>query len=379
MWKKLLITGCVIFSLLSGGTLSAQPSCETKEEITSEQLDRTQKALIAMVKELKNDSYFQTELDKADAQSSSSKRMAAYENLTARLLSVLEIQAELEWMKPEAIQEALSIMKKSSGFDAVLADKRFSELKALLAGGFDGIYTGDTQAIDKANKALALKRKLMLMSPDVNVDKMLTVKFDLGERANFVGAGSLGIQPNNWSNLSSASRKNFKAQLIEMSGLHSGELREKVLYKPAVDGSSLTDLVLNWDGKHLMFTALDTTRRWQVHELDINSGEAKQITNVPEPDLEFFDGTYLPDGRMLAVSNIGYQGVPCVNGSDAVGNMVLYDPNNGYLRRLTFDQDANWHPVVLANGKVMYIRWEYTDLTHYFSRIVMHMNPDGTE
>ena len=41
MWKKLLITGCVIFSLLSGGTLSAQPSCETKEEITSEQLDRT--------------------------------------------------------------------------------------------------------------------------------------------------------------------------------------------------------------------------------------------------------------------------------------------------------------------------------------------------
>ena len=85
--------------------------------------------------------------------------MAAYENLTARLLSVLEIQAELEWMKPEAIQEALSIMKKSSGFDAVLADKRFSELKALLAGGFDGIYTGDTQAIDKANKALALKRK----------------------------------------------------------------------------------------------------------------------------------------------------------------------------------------------------------------------------
>ena len=33
----------------------------------------------------------------------------------------------------------------------------------------------------------------------------------------------------------------------------------------------------------------------------------------------------------------------------------------------------------MANGKVMYTRWEYTDLTHYYSRIVMHMNPDGTE
>lgn len=54
--------------------------------------------------------------------------------------------------------------EKSSGFDAVLADKRFGELKSLLAGGFDGIYTGDAQAIDKANKTLTLKRKLMLMS-----------------------------------------------------------------------------------------------------------------------------------------------------------------------------------------------------------------------
>lgn len=33
----------------------------------------------------------------------------------------------------------------------------------------------------------------------------------------------------------------------------------------------------------------------------------------------------------------------------------------------------------MHNGKVMYTRWEYTDLTHYFSRFVMHMNPDGTE
>lgn len=33
----------------------------------------------------------------------------------------------------------------------------------------------------------------------------------------------------------------------------------------------------------------------------------------------------------------------------------------------------------MHNGRVMYTRWEYTDLTHYFSRIIMHMNPDGTE
>jgi hypothetical protein len=105
----------------------------------------------------------------------------------------------------------------------------------------------------------------------------------------------------------------------------------------------------------------------------------KPLVETVEPDLEFYDGTYLPDGRIIANSNIGYQGVPCVSGADPVGNMVLYTPKDKGLRRLTFDQDANWNPVIMHNGRVMYTRWEYTDLTHYFSRIIMHMNPDGTE
>ncbi len=57
---------------------------------------------------------------------------------------------------------------------------------------------------------------------------------------------------------------------------------------------------------------------------------------------------------MIATSNIGYQGVPCVSGSDPVGNMVLYDPKTKNMRRLTFDQDANWNPVIMHNGRVMY-------------------------
>ncbi len=59
--------------------------------------------------------------------------------------------------------------------------------------------------------------------------------------------------------------------------------------------------------------------------------------------------------------------------------MMIYDPQSQNLRQLTFDQDSNWGPAMMHNGRVMYTRWEYTDLTHYYTRIVMHMNPDGTE
>lgn len=68
-----------------------------------------------------------------------------------------------------------------------------------------------------------------------------------------------------------------------------------------------------------------------------------------------------------------------MHGDDVVANLVSFDPETRALRRLTFDQDGNWSPIVIPNGRIMYTRWEYTDLTHYFSRIVMHMNPDGTE
>ena len=49
------------------------------------------------------------------------------------------------------------------------------------------------------------------------------------------------------------------------------------------------------------------------------------------------------------------------------------------VRQISFDQDASWHPAMMENGRVLYTRWEYTDSAHYFSRVLMTMNPDGTD
>lgn len=34
---------------------------------------------------------------------------------------------------------------------------------------------------------------------------------------------------------------------------------------------------------------------------------------------------------------------------------------------------------MLPDGRVMFLRWEYTESAHYFSRVLMHMNPDGSD
>ena len=59
--------------------------------------------------------------------------------------------------------------------------------------------------------------------------------------------------------------------------------------------------------------------------------------------------------------------------------MHVMNDDGSNERRITYDQDHNWDPCMLNNGRVVYARWEYTDLPHYFSRLLMSMNPDGTD
>ena len=61
-----------------------------------------------------------------------------------------------------------------------------------------------------------------------------------------------------------------------------------------------------------------------------------------------------------------------------VASLYLLDPATKALRQLTFDQDSDNDPTVLNDGRVLYQRWEYSDIPHYFSRRRMSMNPDGT-
>lgn len=286
------------------------------------------------------------------------------------------VQSELEWLNMDAIRLAFADMKGMKGFDAATLQPAMDELEQLAKEGFAGIDKGGA-VLAAAERALALKQTILLSNPLLDGDKIVATHFILGDNARQAMAPELGTQANNWSNQESARRRGFDAEIVELSNLR-GKTSLRTVFKPA-DSASIADLKLHWDGNRVMFTSLMPDNRWNLFEAPLDGNGAKPLMEMLEPDLEFYDGTWLPDGRLIAVSNIGYQGVPCVSGDDPVGNMVLYNPADKNMRRLTFDQDANWNPVVMHNGRVMYTRWEYTDLTHYYSRIVMHTNPDGTE
>ena len=365
-WYRILILFLVSSSLLTFTAAAQQKNTDTERAL-----------VLKLAAYLKDSSYIKNTIRQIETEKKVETQITGYQKLHKQVQRMLLLQSELKWLNMEAIRLAYEDMKRIEGFDAVKYLPILTELEQQVKQGFGNIYSGDEAVLVNEEKAVANQRAILLANPLLNGDKILTVRYQLGNRDRRAMAPELGTQSNNWSNQESARRKGFNADIVELSNLRD-EVQIRTIYKPD-NTSSIADLKLHWDGDRAMFTQTMSDNRWNVFEVKLNNGDCKKLIDNPEPDLEFYDGTYLPDGRIIANSNIGYQGVPCVNGSDPVGNMVLYTPQSKNLRRLTFDQDANWNPVIMNNGRVMYTRWEYTDLTHYYTRIVMNMNPDGTE
>jgi len=129
----------------------------------------------------------------------------------------------------------------------------------------------------------------------------------------------------------------------------------------------------------LLFSSVGSHNRWQIFELKADGTGLRQVTPTDQADFDNYDPCYLPSGKIIFGSTACFHGVPCVGGGNTVANLYLMDSDGKNIRRLTFDQDHDWCPVVMNNGRVLYTRWEYSDSPHYFTRILFQMNPDGTD
>ena len=77
------------------------------------------------------------------------------------------------------------------------------------------------------------------------------------------------------------------------------------------------------------------------------------------------------------VSTAPLQGVPCNTGV-IVGMMYKMNADGRNIRQLAFEQDHTYNPTVTPDGRILYLRWDYTDTPHVWNRILFTMNPDGS-
>ena len=218
----------------------------------------------------------------------------------------------------------------------------------------------------------ALKREALLANPILDFNKIMLIK-----------RKGLGM-PQNWQGNSSLDRED-KYGTNEMAIL---SIRDGVLttvYQPDTP-RYVGEYDIGYAADKVLFSSIASNQTWAIFEIKVDPvcgamvpGSLRQATPDMGQDIDNYDAVYLPSEKIIFNSSSSYAGVPCVGGGDYVANLHVMDADGSKVRRLCFEQDNDWNPVVMHDGRVMFLRWEYTDSAHYFSRVLMYMNPDGTD
>lgn len=300
------------------------------------------------------------------------------------LFSFQQQLMELQSINGEDVKAAYSFLKEQYGDEYLAALSQEAKLLVFQLENerlriIHAIKAANPKAIQEAMQLKQWSQQILLSNPLLQGKDLMVVRQKVGvNRGRTVMAQDLGYPKNNWTTSAAIPNPN-KGWDNELAVMTCSDAQPEIrtIYKPE-NPVVINDPDLHWDGERILFASVNDKKAWHLFEVHKDGSGLKQLTPDGYEDIGFFDGCYLPNGKIAMVSTAPYQGVPCIAGVQSTGAVFELNPEDKKVRQLNFGQDNDWNPVVLNNGRLMYLRWEYTDASHYFTRILMHMNPDGT-
>lgn len=147
-----------------------------------------------------------------------------------------------------------------------------------------------------------------------------------------------------------------------------------------------TTLSMSYDGQRIYFayakrssskTGYSDRNGFHVFSVDINGENFKQLTDGPFDD---FDPCPLPDGGIAFMSSRRGGFCRCNNPWEPLSSYNLHrmDADGGNIQTLSFHETNEWHPNVLNDGRIIYIRWDYVDRSAANFHGLWITNPDGS-
>ncbi len=314
------------------------------------------------------------------------------------LLALLKLEQQRQAMlrrlpllfNPEALQRAADDLRRSHprrfqlppDFSATLTRhkrQRVTALADLESGDIERIRRG----MAKSEELIAWSRSILLSNPALDFTELLLLKRKLpeteqdhpywkwGQRYGLTVNWSCDFRPKN------APIASWWNDALVAWSLEQPALPPRTIFA-AEPGKMIQQPELHYDADRLLFSMPGPEGAFQVFELDLRRQKVRQVTNDTGPDIDNGDPCYLPDDRIIFNSTRLFIGVPCEDGRSYVSNLCLTDAGGTKTRILTFDQESNWYPTVLNDGRVLYTRYEYANISHQFGRLLFRMNPDGT-
>jgi hypothetical protein len=149
-----------------------------------------------------------------------------------------------------------------------------------------------------------------------------------------------------------------------------------------------TTLALSADARTLYFAFAERSprkpdfyspdrRSFHLFSVSPDGTGLRQLTDGVEDD---FDPCPLPDGGVAFMSTRRGGFARCNNAWEPCASYTLHrmDADGSNIRILSVHETSEWHPSVMNDGRLVYIRWDYVDRSAANFHGLWLSNPDGT-
>jgi hypothetical protein len=127
--------------------------------------------------------------------------------------------------------------------------------------------------------------------------------------------------------------------------------------------------------RQLTFPPADEAERIRKYDNHENGGTARMYYHQTDD----MHPCYLPDGGIVFTSTRCEYGTLC-DAPDHLSTAVLHriDADGSNLQQLTRSPVSEFSPSIMADGRILYTRWEYVDKGQLGVKCLWAMRPDGT-
>ncbi|MCF7974894.1 MAG: hypothetical protein K9N55_13830 [Phycisphaerae bacterium] len=209
-----------------------------------------------------------------------------------------------------------------------------------------------------------VKRRVMFKNPCVDFDTLLFVDIPFPQGSEWPHEtrhrlGYMGVPGGRLLTLRGLSPAGHVTKLWPKEPLHG------TFWRPDV----------SFDAQRVLFSFKPANEKnFHLYEMNIDGTGFRQITDGLYDDV---DPIYLSDGENIAfVSTRGHNYVRCMPPTNSFTlTRCGLDGKDMYL--ISRNNEPDYLPALLNDGRIIYTRWEYTDKPLWRSQSLWTMNPDG--
>ncbi len=211
-----------------------------------------------------------------------------------------------------------------------------------------------------------IKRQVMFRNPLIDFDRLVFIDqpFPQGSEWNHETRHRLGYMavPG--------------GRLLVLEGLHPGGKLRQLAPQGALHGSFWRP-DLDFDAQHVAFCFKPHNEKsFHLFEVGIDSSGLVQLTDGPYDDL---DPIYLPDGKHLIFTTTrGHSYVRCMPPTNAFV-LARCDRSGKNICLISANNEPDYLPSVMPDGRILYTRWEYTDKPVWRAQGLWTVHPNGTQ